>query len=81
MSSQKAVFGQKPSFKVVFPTPDEIRRSLDGYKSGRSIHTKIQSNQQQKQLQYLKPIFCHWANDAPDGSSKFYLPWDFLYVN
>jgi tyrosyl-DNA phosphodiesterase 1 len=56
-----------PNFKVVFPTPDEIRRSLDGYASGGSIHTKIQSPQQLKQLQYLKPIFHHWANNCPDG--------------
>lgn len=57
----------KPEFKVIFPTADEIRRSLDGYASGGSIHTKIQSAQQQKQLQYLRPIFCHWANDAGKG--------------
>ncbi|KAM0283114.1 hypothetical protein ACHAQH_002718 [Verticillium albo-atrum] len=57
----------RPSFKVVFPTPDEIRRSLDGYASGGSIHTKIKSPQQVKQLAYLRPIFCHWANDAPNG--------------
>ncbi|KAI0158467.1 tyrosyl-DNA phosphodiesterase [Pestalotiopsis sp. NC0098] len=57
----------RPNFKVVFPTADEIRRSLDGYASGGSIHTKIQSSQQQKQLQYLKPMFCHWANDSDFG--------------
>lgn len=60
----------KPRFKVVFPTADEIRRSLDGYASGGSIHTKIQSPQQTKQLQYLRPIFHHWANDSPNGMSK-----------
>jgi len=57
-----------PDFKIVFPTPDEIRKSLDGYASGGSIHTKIQSPQQIKQLQYLKPLFCHWANDSADGA-------------
>ncbi|KAM0328052.1 hypothetical protein ACHAQA_005454 [Verticillium albo-atrum] len=57
----------RPAFKVVFPTADEIRRSLDGYISGGSIHTKIASPQQVKQLAYLKPIFCHWGNDAPQG--------------
>ncbi|KAK3324704.1 tyrosyl-DNA phosphodiesterase-domain-containing protein [Cercophora scortea] len=57
----------KPAFKVVFPTPDEIRKSLGGYVSGGSIHTKIQSAQQVKQLQYLKPMLCHWANDSEDG--------------
>jgi len=59
-----------PDFKVLFPTPDEIRKSLDGYGSGGSIHTKIQSAQQAKQLQYLHPIFCHWANDSEDGKGK-----------
>ncbi|ETS83136.1 hypothetical protein PFICI_05012 [Pestalotiopsis fici W106-1] len=59
-----------PRFKVVFPTADEIRRSLDGYASGGSIHTKIQSAQQQKQLEYLRPMFCHWANDTEAGISS-----------
>lgn len=61
------VLAQSPNFKVVFPTPDEIRKSLDGYGSGGSIHTKIQSPQQVKQLTYLKPIFHHWANDSTHG--------------
>ncbi|KAF0640491.1 hypothetical protein FPSE5266_02527 [Fusarium pseudograminearum] len=58
----------RPRFKVVFPTADEIRRSLDGYASGLSIHTKIQSPQQAKQLEYLRPMFHHWANDSPGGT-------------
>ncbi|KAF5673756.1 tyrosyl-dna phosphodiesterase 1 [Fusarium heterosporum] len=57
----------RPRFKVVFPTADEIRRSLDGYASGASIHTKIQSSQQAKQLEYLRPLFHHWANDSPSS--------------
>ncbi|ODA76325.1 hypothetical protein RJ55_08170 [Drechmeria coniospora] len=57
----------RPRFKVVFPTADEIRRSLDGYASGASIHTKIQSQQQAKQLQYLRPLLHHWANDSEHG--------------
>ncbi|KAK2882453.1 hypothetical protein FQN49_000345 [Arthroderma sp. PD_2] len=51
-------------FSIIFPTPDEIRRSLDGYVSGGSIHTKIQSASQQKQLAYLRSYLCHWAGDA-----------------
>lgn len=54
-------------FQVIFPTADEIRRSLDGYASGASVHTKIQSKQQASQLQYLKPLLHHWANDSPAG--------------
>lgn len=67
-----------PGFKVVFPTADEIRRSLDGYASGGSIHTKIRSPQQAKQLQYLRPIFCHWANDSADGAGQCRTPSTYL---
>lgn len=50
-----------PKFSVVFPTPKEIRMSLDGYTAGGSIHWKIQSAQQQKQLEYMHPLLCHWS--------------------
>ncbi|KAJ2902047.1 putative tyrosyl-DNA phosphodiesterase [Zalerion maritima] len=53
--------------RVVFPTAAEIRRSLDGYNAGGSIHWKIQSAQQQKQLAYMKPMLHHWSNDSGDG--------------
>lgn len=77
---QKTLFGsmlgptnlnlRKPKVKVVFPTADEIRNSLDGYASGGSIHTRVQSQQQAKQLQYMRPIFHHWANDSSNGRSE-----------
>ena len=78
---QKTLFGSlsvrqgpvllpKPKMKVVFPTADEIRRSLDGYRSGASIHTKVQSGQQAKQLQYMRPIFHHWRNDCEGGRGE-----------
>lgn len=51
---------QSVRWKVIFPTPAEIRASLDGYVSGTSIHTKTQSVQQGKQLAYLRPMFCRW---------------------
>jgi len=60
----------KPRYSLIFPTADEIRRSLDGYESGASIHTKVQSSQQAKQLQYLKPIFHHWAGDGSHHASS-----------
>lgn len=66
-SSQKGC-----SYQVVFPTADEIRRSLDGYDSGASIHTKTQSKQQTSQLQYLKPILYHWANDSSKGKGMYF---------
>ncbi|PYI08170.1 phospholipase D/nuclease [Aspergillus sclerotiicarbonarius CBS 121057] len=55
----------KPAFSIIFPTPDEIRRSLNGYASGGSIHMKLQSAAQQKQLQYLRLYLCRWAGDEP----------------
>ena len=64
----------QPNFKIVFPTPDEIRRSLDGYGSGGSIHTKMQLGKEgpaQKQLRWMTPMLCHWGNDAEKGASRF----------
>jgi tyrosyl-DNA phosphodiesterase-1 len=65
----KNISTSKPKFRIIFPTADEIRRSLNGYNSGSAIHTKIQSAAQQKQLQYLKPLLCHWAGDGAQYSS------------
>ncbi|TVY35424.1 putative tyrosyl-DNA phosphodiesterase [Lachnellula subtilissima] len=64
----------KPKFSVIFPTADEVRRSLNGYQSGSAIHTKIQSVAQAKQLQFLKPIFCHWAADGAQHTSTLLTP-------
>ena len=71
LSGAKSSVPSKPKFHVMFPTADEIRRSLNGYRSGSAIHTKIQSAAQIKQLQYLHPMLCHWAGDgsSSEGSS------------
>ncbi|KKK26451.1 hypothetical protein ARAM_000247 [Aspergillus rambellii] len=55
-----------PQYSVIFPSAEEIRRSLNGYASGGSIHMKLQSASQQKQLQYLHPYLRHWAGDVSD---------------
>ncbi|KAJ8064209.1 hypothetical protein OCU04_006557 [Sclerotinia nivalis] len=60
----------KPKFKIIFPTADEIRRSINGYSSGSAIHTKILTPAQGKQLAYLKPLLCHWAGDGAQHSSS-----------
>ncbi|GFP53224.1 tyrosyl-DNA phosphodiesterase 1 [Trichoderma asperellum] len=62
---------KRPNFKVVFPTADEIRNSLDGYASGKSIHTKINSVQHIRQLHYLQPMLHHWANDSKGGAEEY----------
>ncbi|KAI9798792.1 MAG: hypothetical protein M1833_004623 [Piccolia ochrophora] len=56
--------GNKPKFHMIFPTADEIRRSLNGYLSGSAIHTKIKTPAQAKQIAYLKPMLRHWAGDG-----------------
>lgn len=67
LSATKDASPIKPKFHVMFPTADEVRRSLNGYRSGSAIHTKIQSAAQLKQLQYLHPMLCHWAGDGPSS--------------
>ncbi|CRG86822.1 tyrosyl-DNA phosphodiesterase 1 [Talaromyces islandicus] len=56
-------------YSIIFPTADEIRRSLNGYGSGGSIHMKLQSAAQQRQLQYLRPFLCRWAGDQDDDTT------------
>ncbi|KAL8726205.1 MAG: hypothetical protein Q9181_006144 [Wetmoreana brouardii] len=60
----------KPKFSLVFPTADEVRRSVDGYVSGGSIHMKTQNAAQMKQLAYLKPMMYHWAGDHVSRSER-----------
>ncbi|KAL9069151.1 MAG: hypothetical protein Q9157_006262 [Trypethelium eluteriae] len=67
LALDKTTRREKPKFHVIFPVADTIRRSLDGYASGGSIHWKLQSAAQQAQLAYFKPYLCHWA---PDSSSS-----------
>lgn len=71
LSASKSSLVTKPNFRVVFPSADEIRRSVDGYGSGSSIHMRIQSQQQMKQLEYMKPMFHHWGNDASKGEGQW----------
>lgn len=70
LGTSKSALLPGPRFKIIFPTADEIRRSLDGYDSGASIHTKIQTPAQLMQLQYLKPMLNHWAGDGAQHSSS-----------
>ena len=60
----------KPAFSVIFPTADEIRRSLEGYSAGGSIHMKVQSAAQGKQLDYLRPMLRHWTGDGDSQRTR-----------
>lgn len=57
----------QPRFSIVFPTADEIRRSIDGYSAGGSIHMKVSSPAQKKQVEYIRPMLCHWAGDSAEA--------------
>lgn len=59
-----------PKFSLIFPTADEIRRSLEGYDSGGSVHMKTQSPAQARQLEYVRPMLCHWAGDNVEEGSR-----------
>lgn len=54
----------KPKFNIMFPTADEIRRSITGYETGGSIHMKLQSTTQQKQLAHIRPLLVCWDGNA-----------------
>ncbi|KAH8691319.1 putative tyrosyl-DNA phosphodiesterase [Talaromyces proteolyticus] len=68
-ASSSPGISDKTKYSIIFPTPDEIRRSLHGYASGGSIHMKLQSAAQKRQLQYLRPFFCHWAGDQDNPTN------------
>lgn len=57
----------KPTMKIVFPTEDEVRNSLDGYASGSSIHLKLGSKAQQKQFEIMKPMLHRWTTGSGNG--------------
>ncbi|KAI9839277.1 MAG: hypothetical protein M1819_003272 [Sarea resinae] len=58
-----------PQHHIIFPTAHEIRESLDGYSSGTSIHTKIQTAAQAKQVAYLRPLLRHWTSSSSSSHS------------
>ncbi|KAK7509291.1 putative tyrosyl-DNA phosphodiesterase [Phyllosticta citriasiana] len=60
-STLLSLSGPKPPLRIIFPTPADVRRSLDGYASGGSIHTKTQANAaQRRQAESLRPNLCRW---------------------
>ncbi|KAK5075357.1 hypothetical protein LTS08_001576 [Lithohypha guttulata] len=48
------------STSIVYPTPSDLRNALTGYATGGSIHTKVQSAAQQKQVSLLRPQLHRW---------------------
>ena len=70
ISSTSTLSQAKPKFSLVFPIADSIRRSVDGYGSGGSIHMKTQTPQGMKQLEYLRPLLCHWCGSHSERESS-----------
>jgi len=64
LSASASKGGRKPEYGIIFPTAQEIRDSLNGYRSGSSIHYRTASAAQQKQLTYLRPLFHHWGSTS-----------------
>ena len=59
-----------PKYSIIFPTPAEIRNSISGYGSGSSIHMKISAPAQQRQLDFLRPMLCHWGPSKPPSAAS-----------
>lgn len=55
---------------IMFPTSNEIRCCLDGYRAGSSIHMRIQSQQAQRQLAFLRAKFVRWGGQDEAGRSQ-----------
>ncbi|KAI5865155.1 phospholipase D/nuclease [Durotheca rogersii] len=50
-----------PKLQVVFPTPDEIRRSVDGYASGKDLRIKIKPKAHAGRFKLLRPMLHRWS--------------------
>ena len=61
LSATSTTGTKKPKQSIIFPTVAEIRNSIDGYASGGSIHMKTSTPPQQRQLEFLRPMLCHWG--------------------
>jgi len=68
LKTSKLTGSTEPKFHVMFPTPNEIRESLNGYKSGSSLHLKFQSPAQLAQLGYMRRHLTHWDSNPPPNS-------------
>lgn len=68
-TTQSPKNGLQPTCRIIFPTEDEVRRSLDGYRAGASIHLKTSSATGIKQLQYLRPSLCRWGEAVVPASA------------
>lgn len=59
-----------PTTSIIYPTPSDMRNALTGYATGGSIHTKVQSTAQQKQVTLLRPQFNRWGAQSSNSSTQ-----------
>ncbi|RPA90888.1 phospholipase D/nuclease [Choiromyces venosus 120613-1] len=70
LKNSKVIGSTDPNFHIIFPTPNEIRDSLNGYRSGSSIHLKYQSPAQLAQLGYMRRHLTHWDSNIPPNNQS-----------
>ncbi|KAL9049825.1 MAG: hypothetical protein Q9162_006999 [Coniocarpon cinnabarinum] len=59
---------------IMFPTTEEIRTSLDGYRAGASIHMRVQSDQAKRQLAFLRRYLVKWSDPGDQGDGALNQP-------
>lgn len=74
LRTHRGLSSAQPTFSVVFPTAPEIRSSLNGYRSGTSVHTKIGTAAQKKQAENLRKHFCGWASGLDSTKDETIVP-------
>ncbi|KAK5093354.1 hypothetical protein LTR70_004726 [Exophiala xenobiotica] len=58
------------STSIIYPAPTDLRNALTGYATGGSIHTKIASAAQQKQVAALRPQLHRWGAQSSVSSAQ-----------
>ncbi|KAL2419590.1 hypothetical protein ABEF95_003754 [Exophiala dermatitidis] len=58
------------AISIIFPTPQNVATSLDGYASGGSIHMKSQTASHLNQISLLRPSLCQWTRSRTGASSS-----------
>jgi len=62
---------------IIYPTPTDLRNALTGYATGGSIHTKIASTAQQKQVAAFRPQLHRWGAQSsvpPTQAGRHMIP-------
>ncbi|KAF2673472.1 tyrosyl-DNA phosphodiesterase [Microthyrium microscopicum] len=69
--TKQASLGIKSKTRLVWPTVEDVRLSLNGYESGGSIHLKGTSKAQKKQIISLRSMMYRWSGSSvPPASSS-----------